>query len=419
VRIVIIGGGSFSTPKLLTFLDSQKTPGTALEVVLASRSRQRLEAVTRASRHLVRGDLEMRAEPISTDRWPQILGGANIVIVQIRVGGFEGRLFDETFPHKYGLCGDEGLGPSGLSAGWRTWPVLAPMLEAIATFCPRVFVILLTSPLGSLVRASLAYADLNLVGICELPWTTLQALGESVGLQSREIQADYLGVNHLGWFFNVRSQSRDLLDDLAGRVGSFPDGQFLRTHRCFPTRYLRLHYEADTVLAEQTSQTPRAELLGDIQKRSYQAYATEGTSEIAVAVEARATPWYTDAVGPLLLAICGDRSDIPFFLSVRNRAYVSFLAPDDIIESPHGWGPEGLVRSRLRDSVPAHVVECLRPFVQFERVATEAIVARSIPLLREALSLHPWTRGRAPVRSIVDEIVSMNDAMRTLDPCRS
>jgi len=415
VRIVIIGGSSFSTPNLITFLDSKKAPGTALEVVLASRSREKLEAVTRAARYLVRGDLEIRAEPIGTDCWPQILGDADTVIIQIRVGGFEGRLFDETFPHKYGLCGDESLGPSGLSVGWRTWPVLAPILEAIATFCPRAFVILLTSPLSPLVRASLAYADLNLVGICELPWTTLQALGNSVGLQSSEVQADYLGVNHLGWFFNIRSRSRDLLDDLAGEVSSFPDRQFLRTHHCLPTRYLRLHYEPDTVLAEQTSQTPRAELLRNIQKRSYQAYTTEGTSEIAVVVEARATPWYTHAVGPLLLAMCGHQSDIPFFLSVRNRAYVPFLAPDDIIESSHRWCAEGLVRSPLGDSVPTHVVECLLPFVHFERVAAHAIVARSIPLLREALSLHPWTRAHAPGLSIVDEIVSTNDAMLTLD----
>jgi 6-phospho-beta-glucosidase len=410
MRIVIIGGSSFSTPSLLTFLDSTKAPGP-MEVVLASRSRERLGAVSRASRMLVRGDLEIRTELIETNDWRKILCGADSVIIQIRVGGFDGRLFDETFPHKYGLCGNEGLGASGLSVGWRTWPVLAPMLESIATCCPRAFVILLTSPLSPLVRASLEHTDLNLVGICELPWTTVQELGHSLGREASAVNADYLGVNHLGWFFNIRSGSRDVMDDLAGGRNSFPRSGLLRTHGCFPTRYLRMHYEPDTVLAEQTSETPRAAVLSNIQNRSYHAYGSGEPREIAAALEARATPWYTQAVGPLLLALGGQQIEIPFFLSVRNRGYVQFLAPDDIIECRHHCVDGGPLRSPLASTPPTHVIEHLMPFVEFERVATDAIMVRSVPLLRDALSLHPWTRDHAQLQSIADEIVATNDAM--------
>jgi len=416
MRIAIIGGSSFSTPSLLKFLDSKRTPGK-MELVLASRSQERLAAVSRASRLLIRGDLKIRTEPTETDNWHKILDGADSVVIQIRVGGFAGRLFDETFPKKYGLCGDEGLGASGLSVGWRTWPVLAPILEAIAKFCPRAFVILLTSPLSPLVRASLKHTDLNLVGVCELPWTTLQELSNSLGLQTSDVQADYLGVNHLGWFFNIRSGSRnlgsrDLGYELAAAKPSFQDSQFLRTQGCFPIRYLRMHYEREQVLAEQTSQgTPRAAILSDIQSRSYQTYRSGQLSEIVSVLEKRATPWYTQAVGPLLLALGGQQVEIPFFLSGRNGAYVPFLAPDDIIECQHHWVDGGLLRSPLTSTPPKHVVENLVPFVQFERVATEAIMFRSIPFLREALFVHPWIRDHAQLQSIVDEIVTANDAI--------
>ena len=410
MRIVIIGGSSFSVPSLLKFLDSTKAPGK-MEVVLASRSHERLAAVSRASHLLIRGDLEVRTELIGVNNWAKILDGADSVVIQIRVGGFEGRSFDEMFPNKYGLCGDEGLGASGLSVGWRTWPVLAPMLEAIAKFCPRAFVILLTSPLSPLVRASLKYADLNLLGICELPHTTLQELSRCLGLNDSEVEADYLGVNHLGWFFNIRSGSRDLLDELASAKRSFPTSQFLRTQRCFPTRYLRMHYEPDKVLAEQTSQkVPRAEVLSDVQKRSYDAYANGALSEIASALDTRATPWYTQAVGPLLLALDGQQVEIPFFLSVRNGAYVPVLGPDDILECQHHWVEGRLLRSPLTGTPPKHVVDNLVPFVEFERAATEAIMSRNTHYLREALTLHPWTRDHAQLQSMVDEIVTTNDA---------
>jgi 6-phospho-beta-glucosidase len=411
MRIVIIGGSAFSTPNLLMFLDS-KMGSRKMEIVLAGRSHERVEAVSRACHLLIRGELEIRTELTRTNNWRKILDGADIVVIQIRVGGFEGRLFDETFPNKYGLCGDEGLGVGGLSAGWRTWPVLASILEAVAQFCPRAFVILLTSPLTPLVRASLKHADLNLVGICELPWTTEQGFSHSLGLQSNEVQADYLGVHHIGWFFNIRSGSRDLLDDLMTEKRCFPTSQFIETYGCFPTRYLKMHYEAATVLAGQTSQeTPRAGVLRDLQDRSYQTYVRGQPSEIASALDARPSPWYTHALGPLLLALGGQRVEIPFFLSVRSGAYVSFLAPDDIIECRHYCVEGGSLRSPLASTPPKHVIENLVRIIEFERVATQAIMCRSARLLRDALSLHPWTRDHGQIQSIVDELITANDSI--------
>jgi len=411
MRIVIIGGSSFSTPKLLKFLDSEKPP-RKMEIVLAGKTPERIKAVSRASRLLIGGQIDVRTELIHSDNWGKILDSADAVVIQIRVGGFEARLFDETFPNKYRLCGDEGLGVGGLSIGWRTWPVLAPILEAIAKFCPQTSVILLTSPLGLLVRASCKYADLNLVGICELPWTALQDLSQSLGMISSEVQADYLGVNHLGWFFNIRSGTRDLLNDLAARDLPFPTSQFLRTHRCFPTRYLRMHYQPDLVLTEQIAQkTPRAAVLKNIQSWSYEVFGKGQPTEIARALDARATPWYTEAVGPLLLAQSGHHVELPFFVSVPNGTYVSFLEKTDVIESRHHWVQGRLLRSPLTSAPPRHVVENLEPVVQFERIATDAIMNRSLKLLGDALSVHPWTRGHPKLESIVNEIVTTNNSM--------
>lgn len=417
MRIAIIGGSSFGTPNLLKVLAS-KLSSERMEVLLASRSPERLAAVERACHLLIREDLVVKTESMGRGNWQKILGGADSVVIQLRVGGFDGRLFDETFPNKYDLCGDEGLGAGGLSAGWRTWPVLAPILEAIVTFCPRAIVILLTAPLSPLVRASLNYVDLNLVGICELPWTTLKGICASLGLQPCEVQADYLGVNHLGWFFNIRAGSRDLRYGLTGGRGcatetySSLNSRLLRSQACLPTRYLRMHYEAKRVLTEQRSQiVPRAKVLRDIQSRAYETYRDGTGSEIDSVLEQRPTPWYTQAVGPLLLALDGQQVDIPFFLSGRNGTYVPFLGRNDIIESSHYWRDGRLQRAPFGGDPPPHIVDNLVPFVQFERAAAEAITKRAIPLLREALSVHPWVNNQEGLETMVEEIVTTNDAM--------
>jgi alpha-galactosidase/6-phospho-beta-glucosidase family protein len=148
-----------------------------------------------------------------------------------------------------------------------------------------------------------------------------------------------------------------------------------------------------------------------MQKRSYQKYANGDLDEIASVLDARHAPWYSQAVGPLLLARCGQATNTSFFLSVRNGAFVPFLAPDDIIEFRHQWVAGQLQRSPLGGQCPEHVVDNLVPFVEYERVATEAVMRRSVSLLREALALHPWIRDQAETASMAEEIVTVNNDM--------
>jgi 6-phospho-beta-glucosidase len=413
MKIVIIGGSAFSTPELIRFLNSNKGSGR-MQVVLSSHSMRRLKAVKRASVLAGAGDVQIEAEGIRQNTWPRVLEGTDCVLIQIRVGGYEGRCFDESFPHRYGVCGDEGLGPGGLSAGWRTWPAIADLLEAIATFCPHAFVILMTSPLSLLVRASHRFAALNLVGICELPWTTLQDLNRKVGLQNGSLDADYLGVNHLGWFFNFHSGSDCLNDEVACTIheDSFPSRSLLLANGCFPTRYLRMHYEREKVFSEQVSQrTSRAEILAQLQNRAYRTYSTGSEAEIAEILRTRRALWYPHAVGPLILALDSKSTAIPFFLSVRNGSFTDLLEPDDVVECRHDWAAGELLRIPLSGVLPEHLAETLLHFVLFERIAATAIMTRSVPLLIEALNLHPWTRGHPQIRAIANDIVSYNEGV--------
>jgi 6-phospho-beta-glucosidase len=407
VKISIIGGSSFSTPCLLRFLD-QANDGSRMEVVLASRSRKKLDAVTRATRLLTPKGISIRAQEIADNTWHQILDGADCVLIQIRVGGFEGRLYDETFPHKYGLCGDEGLGAGGLSAGWRNWPAVSRILDSVAKFSPSALVVMITSPLSILVRAAIASTDLNVIGICELPWTTLQNLRRIVRPPTGELQADYFGVNHLGWFFNIRSRSDNLIDDLADRTGNilFPSSTFVRTHRCVPTTYLRLHYEAARVLQEQLSQeAPRARSLLKLRDQAYRIYESGEARDVVSALEGRPSPWYPHAIGPLLMALAGKQTEIPFFLSTPHSSYSLLPEPSDIVETAHYCVGGKLSQLPLAGPPPAHVIENLLPLVRFERMATEAIMRRECRLLVEALSWHPWMQENIHLESIAEEIV--------------
>ena len=103
--------------------------------------------------------------------------------------------------------------------------------------------------------------------------------------------------------------------------------------------------------------------------------------------------------------------------------YVAWVAPKSVAKRrPWACPTTGvptagrLLRSPLIGAPPTHVIENLVPIVQFERAATEAIMARSTRLLRDALSVHPWIRDHAQLESIVDEIVFTNDAILSTAP---
>jgi len=206
MRVAVIGGSSPSTPVLALSLASQPMP-SPLELRLFGRDPRALEAIERACHFLVaESALRVSTHSVFLSDWQAHLEGIDVALIQIRVGGYEGREFDESFPLRFGMCGDEGLGPGGLSAAWRTWPVLLTYLEALCNSAPAATVLLLASPVGILTRACRAQrCDLEIAGICELPWTTLLRVCATVNVDPSDVDFDYIGVNHLGWLYRIES----------------------------------------------------------------------------------------------------------------------------------------------------------------------------------------------------------------------
>ncbi|HYL97554.1 MAG TPA: hypothetical protein VEZ90_01265, partial [Blastocatellia bacterium] len=153
MRIVIFGGSSQSTPVLFQCLTG--ISHSELTVTLIGRSRANLAAVERAAKLLLgHSRLSITCAGIQEPAVQMSLVDAHIVIIQVRVGGYRGRAYDETFPLKFGVCGDEGLGPGGLSAAWRAWPTVRKILSQVQEIAPEALVLMLTSPVGILVRAA-------------------------------------------------------------------------------------------------------------------------------------------------------------------------------------------------------------------------------------------------------------------------
>ena len=76
------------------------------------------------------------------------------MLIQIRVGGQEARLRDETFPLPCGCIGQETTGAGGLAKALRTVPVVLEIADRVRELADA-WIVDFTNPVGIVTRALL------------------------------------------------------------------------------------------------------------------------------------------------------------------------------------------------------------------------------------------------------------------------
>lgn len=388
MRLVIVGAGSQSTPHLA--VTPQLLTAGAVDLTLVGRDDDKTRAVARAIQ-LLNPACRVQTSNLQDDL-TQPFATADAIVVQPRYGGFSARLSDETFPHRYGFPGDEGLGLGGLANAWRSWPHLARLLERISAVSPHANIVFLTAPLGILTRCALAmYPSLRWYAVCELPVVTIKDACASVGAQWQTASFDYAGINHLGWFDRLQAAGHDLLSMLGDAPdSSFPGHALISELGALPLKYLELHYNATEVVERQRASVPRSEVLRESAQRAISAYATEDRDGVWRALSARGAPWYRDAVAPLLAYFGGGDAEVPLFLTVRNDGYLPALEDADVVEVPHVTVSGKLQRVRRQQPLRQTLSATLEGFVRYERLAAEAVLHRDEAGIASAIAAHPW-----------------------------
>jgi len=387
--LTVLEGSAHSTPILIDSL-ARECIGSRV----TGRDRHRLAAVTRASLLLSRGSLEIEA--FAKGEWRSALAGSDVVLVQIRVGGYEGRQFDESFPLPFGIPGDEGLGPGGLSAAHRSWPVLRELLQLIRSAAPASRVVLLTSPATLLIRlAAKEFPELNILAVCELPWTTLQTLCRR---DMQDITFDYLGTNHLGWLYNVRRSGADVLG--SGDHGGFPSSSLIQRLRAYPLKYLRLHYEQANVVTEQTGRAiSRSHEVAGIAGRAFEVFPRGDRAAILDHLSTRRAEWYPSAVVPVIRSLCGVSIETPLFLTaagsgkdVQERRYCAISGNCCSVPALTAPSPE--------------IADLMERFVSYDRLAAVAVLDGGAEAFAAALAMHPWVNKEKTAIALAKEILT-------------
>jgi 6-phospho-beta-glucosidase len=338
------------------------------------------------------------------------LDGARFVLVQLRVGGQEARLRDETLPLACGCVGQETTGAGGFAKALRTVPVV---LEIAARVRERAaadaWIVDFTNPVGIVTRALLDHGH-RAVGLCNVAITLQRRFASLLGVDPARLVVDQVGLNHLTWVRAVHVDGNDVLpglieshcDALASEV-DIP-ARLIRELGAVPSYYLRYFYAHDQVVAEQLEEQPRAAVVAEIERELLDLYRDPALTEKPPLLERRGGAYYSEAAIGLVASLLEGDGRV-HEVDVRNDGTLEGLADDDVVEIPARVG-----RSRFEPLPQAPLAPELLGLVQhvaaYERLAVEAAVTRDAAVAHKALLTHPLIGQDTLAEQLVDALLA-------------
>jgi len=269
----------------------------AYEFILHGRDRGNLQLVERYARQRLEG---WGWHVQSTRQFEQALTGATLVVHQIRYGGMARRAACEALCARVGVAADETLGPAALLCAMLSAPALRSTCLALRRYCPDAWVLNLTNPLSSVTAQMLTAGVPQCLGLCELPWVTVQEAAQVVEVPVEETEWSYCGFNHRGFIDRLKYQGRDLIAELPPRLSNSTllgiAGETIADLKAIPLKYFRL------VNRPEPAATGRASFLIKLRERILdELRASIGRSPPSLGE--RYMEWYPQAVVPTIVSL--------------------------------------------------------------------------------------------------------------------
>jgi 6-phospho-beta-glucosidase len=410
VKIAVIGGGSTYTPELVSGLSREREKIDVRELVLHDIDEERREVVGGlAERMLKRQGFEGRLE--ITDDLDRAVDGADFVLIQIRVGGQEARLSDETVPLACGCIGQETTGAGGLGKALRTVPVVLGIADRVRERgADDAWIVDFTNPVGIVTRSLLDHGH-RAVGLCNVAISFQRSFARMLGVEPERVEVDQVGLNHLSWVRFVRADGTDVLPELLETHGDEIAQSIGLARRLIdelgvvPSYYLHYFYGHDRVLAEQLEGVPRAATVAEIERELIQMYRDPKLTEKPALLERRGGAFYSEAAIGLVGSLASNGGET-HVVDVRNNGTIEGLADDDVVEvlcrvdangaTPHPY-PQPPVAPEL--------LGLMQHVTAYERLAAQAAVTGDPVVARRALLTHPLIGQHPLSEELVDRLL--------------
>src|SRR3954463_13117012 len=345
MKLAVIGGGSTYPRELVSGLARERESLGLSELVLQDPDPERREVVGGLAARMLAAAGYAGAFSV-TDDLDRALDGASFVLIQLRVGGQQARLSDETIPLACGCIGQETTGAGGLGKALRTVPVVLEIADRVRELAADgAWIVDFTNPVGIVTR-SLLDGGHRAVGLCNVAIGIQRSTARLLGVEPERLLVDQVGLNHLTWVRRLLLDGDDLLPDLladhADELAEECDlpRALLECLGVIPSYYLRYFYFHDEILASQLTFKPRAAEVAEIERELLELYRDPSLTTKPKLLEQRGGAFYSEAATQLVASLASDSGDAQV-VDVRNNGTLAGLADDDAVEVPARITAEG------------------------------------------------------------------------------
>lgn len=409
-KIAVIGGSGTSTPRFVETVqsalsrsdrDSGDTGG--VRVVLIGRNRDKLASVARICQKLA---------PAVDVTWDDTLErgieGATVILNQIRVGGLEGRAWDEQAPTSIGLIGEETMGAGGFALGYRTLPVIRSLARVIEQHAPDAWLVNLSNPAGLVVATLAAETRLRALSVCDIP-VTLERTLRTVAGNNRLQEIRVFGTNHVSAVISARDAAgHEVLPTLLPLVAASSRGQpfdatTLTAFGFLPSPYLRFILYPEAYVPTAPLRHTRADELLVLRDELDATYASGEVDHANALLSARNPHWYEEVVVPVIASLlcwdggagtaaaagaAGAAAKRRFVVQIPNRGHVPFLGEHAAIETSVSIS-DGTIAPLDVPVIPPEIKRLTVQLAEADELVRLATSENSSDLAIRALALNP------------------------------
>ncbi len=223
MKIVIVGGGSYCwTPRI--FRDIVQTPFLeGAEIVLQDINANHLKDLHACCASILDQLEKDKVFKLSAEMdHARALRRADAVVLTITTGAYESMEGDLRIPYKYGIYQPVGdtVGPGGICRSLRNIPVVVDIARIMERVCPNAWLVNLTNPMSTLVRAVWRETNIRCVGLCHELYETLHVVEKLLDAKDwrKEFVFSAVGVNHLPWITELEYNGKDAFPEIRRRI---------------------------------------------------------------------------------------------------------------------------------------------------------------------------------------------------------
>lgn len=350
-KIAIIGGGSPYCAGLMKSIAYEAQSFQGCHIVLMDINEEGLKLIyTIGSKLLKHAGADITLE-YTTDMKAAI-NGADFVLTSFRTGGMQARRLDEKVPLKYGVIGQETVGPGGFFYALRTVPEVARIATEMEKTAPRGFLLNYTNPSNIVTEAVAHCSSVRIIGLCDGPVHEIPQFAQWAGIQipeGKRLHHRTVGLNHGNWTTAVWLDGEDVLPRIVEYCENFVNAHPTMTkdhyqhvmlamltarYGAIPSHYMHYYYFPEIVLKFlQEKPTSRAEdimnSLGDILAH----YREEAQKEVPNLTKMRGGTGFGDFALDIIRSILHNTGE-EWVLNVVNNGSLNFLAADRVVELP-------------------------------------------------------------------------------------